>query len=83
MVLCIKKNKCILDIFLDVYIFLLEIATVDHLQHIHHIRCLPALMCLCFFSEWSPYMFINLLPYYHAIKLVNTGANMCLSTLDW
>ena len=33
-VACIKKNEGILDNSLDMYILILEIATVDHLQRI-------------------------------------------------
>ena len=42
MVPYVKENKLILDISLDMCIFLLSIATVDHLQCFHHICCLPS-----------------------------------------
>ena len=37
----------------------------------------------CFFSEWCPYTFINVLASNHVIELVNTGTGTCHSTLDW
>ena len=38
----VKENKLILDISLDMCILLLDIATDDRLQRIHHVYCLPA-----------------------------------------
>ena len=35
---------CILDFSLNKCIFLSEVATVDHLQSIRNVRCLPTLM---------------------------------------
>ena len=68
-VLCIKKNKCIHDISLDMCVFLLEVTTVD--QCIHYLHCLSTMMCL-HFCHWV--VFINVLAYNHTIKLVNTSA---------
>ena len=48
MVLCIKKNGYILDISLDKHIFLSEVVTVDNLQSICEVCCLPALIRLRF-----------------------------------
>ena len=48
MVLFVKKNKCILDVSLDKYIFLSEVVIVDNLRSIHYVCCLPALICLHF-----------------------------------
>ena len=53
--LSIKKNECILDISLDMCIFLSEIATVDHLQHICDVHCLTALMRLMILSVSGTY----------------------------
>ena len=65
--ICISLDMCMC-------VFLSEIATINHLQHICHVHCLPALIRLCFLSEWSPYTFINMLAYNHTIKLINTSA---------
>ena len=83
MVLCIKKNECILDIFLDMYIFLSEIL----LQLITYsifvmLAVFPHGCAYAFVNEWSPYTFIKVLAYNHTIKLINTYASTCLSTLD-
>lgn len=83
MVLFVKKNKCILAISLDKYIFLSKVVIIDNLQSIRDFCCLPALICLRFCQRVeSIYTFINVLAYNHAIKLVNTGADTCFSTLD-
>ena len=51
MVLCIKKNECIVDISLNKCIFLSEDVTVDHLHNIRDVRSLPALMRLATLSS--------------------------------
>ena len=79
----IKKNQLILNISLDVRILLLDVATVNHLQHIYHVCCLPTgCNCMFFASEQSPCTFINVLTSNHTIKLVNTGTSTCYSTLN-
>ena len=83
MMLFVKKNKCILAISLDKYIFLSKVVIIDNLQSIRDVCCLPALIRL-YFRQWveSIYTFINVLANSHAIKLINTGADKCFSTLD-
>ena len=81
-VLCIKKNECILDISLNMCIFLSEIATVNHLQPIFMTFVVFLHWCAyTFVNKWGPYTFINALAYNHTIKL-NTDAGTCLSTLN-
>ena len=68
----VKKNKYILTISLDMCIFLLKIAILNHFQHIHQICYLPSQ--LCFISEWNPYAIYNhteshyLIPKHHAVS---------------
>ena len=74
MVPYIKENY--FDISLDVCILLSDTATVDHLQHINHVYCLPTGCTYAFVSEWSPCTFINALAFNHTIKVMNTGTSM-------
>ena len=76
----IKKIESILGISLNKHIFLSEVATVNHLQSISDVHCLPTLMLLAFISEWNPNTRFGL--YNHAIKLENNSASTYLSTLD-
>ena len=77
------KNKYIFNISLNKWIFLSEVVTVNHLQRIRDIHCLPALMHLRLYL-WveSIYNFMNVLAYNHAIELVKTSAGMYVSTSD-
>ena len=82
----IKNNECILDISLDKCFLLLEIATVDHLQCICHICCLPLSWVFphdeCIYIFCQPYTFINVLAYKHITELVKSDTSTCHSTLD-
>ena len=55
MVLFVKKNECILNVSLDKYIFLSEVAIVDNLQSIVMFVVFPHWYTYAFVSEWSPY----------------------------
>ena len=74
MVPYIKENY--FDISLDVCILFSDIATVDRLQHINHVCCLPTGCTYVFVSDWSPCTFINALASHHIIKVTNTGTSM-------
>ena len=78
-----KKNEHILDtcISLDMWILLLKIATVNHLQHICHISPLD-IPTWCTYMFYQSYNFINVLAFMHAIKLINSDTGTCHSTLD-
>ena len=49
---CIKENELILNIFFDMCIIFLDVAAVDHLQYIHHIKfcCLPTQYIYMFYQ---------------------------------
>ena len=49
--------------------FPLDIATVDHLQWIHHIRCIPTSIHLRFHHQWM--VFINMFTCNHATYLTH------------
>ena len=71
--------------YLSQHVYLKEITTVNVTFIIFEV-IFPHWCAYAFVSEWSPYMcmdmFINMLAYNHAIKLVSTSAGMRLSTLD-
>ena len=76
------ENQLILDISFDVCILLLDADTVNCLQCIYHVRCLPTGYTYAFCQLVASMHFYKMLASSHVIKLINTGTITCHSTLD-
>ena len=84
MMSCIKDNKLVLNISLDMCILLLDINCYSWSFTIYWPHLLSSSMTELtrIVSDWCPYTFINMLASNHDIKLVNTGTGTCHSILD-